>query len=130
MFPARRLVHFAIATMALAVLVYAAIFLAETRRDLELRDGNNALLEAVLPYREEVAQALQEKRQLPAAAKVPANVRALYANSDGAVIVELAKEFMPGARYIFIPTRMPDGAVQWRCTSERIDGKYLPAACR
>jgi hypothetical protein len=119
-----------VATLALATLVYAVILVVDLRQSTITRDANFAVLEAANPYRQEVAEAIKSGRQLPApAAKLAPNMRALYANSDGAVILELSRDFMPGARYVFLPTRTPAG-IEWRCTAERIDSQYLPATCR
>lgn len=117
--------------IALGLLVYAVIWVVQMQQDTVTRDKNFAVLESANAYKSEVAEALKANRQLPPpATKLAPNMRALYANSDGAVIVELSKDFMPGARYIFLPSRTQAGAIEWRCTAERVDAIYLPAACK
>jgi len=47
-------------------------------------------------------------------------------------LVRIALSFPPveGKSLLFVPTRKADKSVVWRCTSEDIQPKYLPEACR
>ena len=47
-------------------------------------------------------------------------------------LLRIALSFPPveGKSLLFVPTRNKDKSVVWRCTSEDIDPKYLPEACR
>lgn len=47
-------------------------------------------------------------------------------------IVRVTLSFPPveGKSLLFVPTRKADKSIVWRCTSEDIDPKYLPEACR
>ena len=47
-------------------------------------------------------------------------------------VVRVALSFPPveGKSLLFVPTRRADKSMVWRCTSEDIEPKYLPVACR
>jgi len=47
-------------------------------------------------------------------------------------VVGVALSFPPveGKSLLFVPTRKADKNIVWRCTSEDIEPKYLPAACQ
>jgi len=47
-------------------------------------------------------------------------------------VVRVALSFPPveGKSLLFVPTRKADKSIVWRCTSEDIEPKYLPEACR
>ena len=47
-------------------------------------------------------------------------------------VVQVALSFPPveGKSLLFVPSRNADKSMVWRCTSEDIDPKYLPAACQ
>ena len=47
-------------------------------------------------------------------------------------VVGVALSFPPveGKSLLFVPTRKADKSIVWRCTSEDIEPKYLPEACR
>lgn len=48
----------------------------------------------------------------------------------GVVGVALAFPPVEGKSLLFVPTRKADKSLAWRCTSEDIEPKYLPEACR
>ena len=47
-------------------------------------------------------------------------------------VVRVTMSFAPvdGKSILFVPARSKDKSFTWRCTSEDIDVKYLPEACR
>ena len=47
-------------------------------------------------------------------------------------VVGVAMSFPPveGKSLLFVPTRKADKSIVWRCTSEDIEPKYLPATCQ
>lgn len=48
----------------------------------------------------------------------------------GVVRVTLSFPPVEGKSLLFAPTRKADRSIVWRCTSEDIEPKYLPEACR
>jgi hypothetical protein len=48
----------------------------------------------------------------------------------GTVRVTLAFPPVEGKSLLFVPTRNRNKTIVWRCTSEDIEAKYLPEACR
>jgi hypothetical protein len=48
----------------------------------------------------------------------------------GAVRVALAFPPVEGKSLLFVPTRNANKTIVWRCTSEDVQAKYLPEACR
>jgi Zn-dependent protease with chaperone function/type II secretory pathway pseudopilin PulG len=58
-------------------------------------------------------------------------VTAISVNSKNA-IVQVVLGFSPveGKSVLFVPSRKPDKSISWRCASEDVPAKYLPAACR
>jgi pilin len=51
-------------------------------------------------------------------------------NKTGRVRVTLAFKPVEGKSLVFVPTRNKNRTYTWRCTSEDIDPKLLPEACR
>ena len=50
--------------------------------------------------------------------------------NTGHVRVALAFPPMEGKSLLFVPSRNANKSITWRCTSEDIQPKYLPEACR
>jgi hypothetical protein len=48
----------------------------------------------------------------------------------GLVRVTLSFPPVEGKSLLFVPSRLADRSLAWRCTSEDIAPKYLPEACR
>jgi hypothetical protein len=49
---------------------------------------------------------------------------------SGVVRVTLSFPPVEGKSLLFVPTRKADKSIVWRCNSEDIEPKYLPATCR
>lgn len=59
------------------------------------------------------------------------DIKLLSVNSQtGLVGVMLSFPPVEGKSLLFVPSRNADKRMVWRCTSEDIQPKYLPAACR
>ena len=58
------------------------------------------------------------------------DIKLLSVDKTGQVQVALAFKPVEGKSLVFIPTRNKDRTFSWRCTSQDIDPKYLPEACR
>jgi Tfp pilus assembly protein PilE len=65
------------------------------------------------------------------AASRPLSVRAIGVDSqNGAVVITLAAGPIDGKELLLVPSTDASGRITWKCTSEDIPPKYLPAECR
>ena len=99
-------------------------------QDRRMREHTMALVANVRPYQEEVARALDSQSPMPVANKLPRHARAMAARPDGAIVVEVADELLPGARFVFRPVKNAKGEVMWTCRAENARPTHLPAWCR
>jgi|SRR5688572_27139694 hypothetical protein len=58
------------------------------------------------------------------------DIKLLSVDKTGRVQVALAFKPVEGQSLVFVPTRNKDKSYTWRCTSQDIDPRYLPEACR
>ncbi len=71
---------------------------------------------------------IEEAYVRPAALK---DIKLMSVNQKtGVVRITLSFPPVEGKSLLFAPSRKADKSIVWRCTSEDIDPKYLPEACR
>jgi uncharacterized RDD family membrane protein YckC/Tfp pilus assembly major pilin PilA len=100
-------------------------------QDYTVRAKVAGALAAVGPLKQDVERAISEKRPFKAG---PASIDTTYASGaeitpQGHVVVTLAENVGKGGRIRFTPTDV-SGSVQWKCSSEDVSPRYLPASCR
>ena len=87
-----------------------------------------ALLTATYAYKAEVEKALRSGAPMPTPTAVPRQARAMSAQPDGTIVIEVSDELAPGARLTLRPETVPKGGYLWTCRTEGL--RYVPAACR
>lgn len=89
-------------------------------------------LGAVAPLRDEILAAYAGKQPFRTG-PIPAtssSVKSIDVGSNGAIVITLVPGVAGGGAIVYAPTIDSAGTVSWRCSSQKIPPKYLPAACR
>ena len=89
------------------------------------------VMNAAVPLKQDIERALSEKRTwttgpVPIASQ---HATAAEVTGQGHVIIRVDDRIARGGRIAYVPANTA-GAVQWRCTSEDVPKRYLPASCR
>lgn len=119
----------------LGILLYAALagafwMVLDTRKTSETRARLGVAVDSAMPYRQEVNDALLDRKPIPPPPKTPGpDTRALYARPDGSVVLEVADALLPGGRVVYTPS-IASGRISWKCAAENIKRNYLPPPCR
>ena len=58
------------------------------------------------------------------------HVSAAAIRGDGTVVLTLAIDRLEGKRIAFVPSRANAGNIVWKCVSDEVASRYLPAQCR
>ena len=98
--------------------------------DRPKRGYAGTMILATEPFKTEVVKALQARAPMPAAASLPRYARAMSAQPDGTIVIDVADELFPGGRLMLRPASNAKGEVMWTCSSEKIQQGLLPAYCR
>lgn len=91
-------------------------------------DEAYALLDATQPYKAEVGKALRSGAPMPVPTALPRQARAMSAQPDGTIVIEVSDDLAPGARLTLRPETFYKGEYLWMCRAEGL--RYVPAACR
>ena len=99
--------------------------------DYTIRAKVAEVVTAAAPLRQQVEQAYAQKQPPPAGRVTLASRFATGAEitADGQVIVSLADNVARNGRIHWVPGNT-SGAIQWQCTAEDVQPRYLPAQCR
>lgn len=114
--------------LGFALFAYGVHTLWETLDGRRRHDEAIALMIATYPYKAEVEKALRSGAPMPAPAVLPRQARAMSAQPDGAIVIEVSDDLAPGARFTLRPQPVANGQYLWTCRPERI--RFVPVECR
>jgi hypothetical protein len=118
--------------MAVALAFVALILhtFYQVYQDRRARERSEALLADARAYQDEVAAALQARKPMPTAAKLPRHASAIAAEPDGSIAIDVADEHLANGRITLRPVANAKGEVMWTCSAQGIRPALLPARCR
>ena len=101
-------------------------------QDYTIRAKVAEVMSATMPLRQQVEQAYIARQPLPSG---PQQIGTRFASGaeitpQGHVVVRLAEETVRGGGRIRLAPVESQGALQWKCSGEVVQPRYLPAMCR
>jgi uncharacterized RDD family membrane protein YckC len=117
----------ALSLALVALVVHNFLAINDDRRK---RDRTIVMLGDARPHQDEVALAIQAKAAMPAVRTLPRNARAMATRADGSIVIDMADDFVPGARIVLRPSTNAKGQVIWKCEASGIHLALVPGPCR
>jgi type IV pilus assembly protein PilA len=102
-------------------------------QDYVVRGKANDAVMAASALKSEIQQAYAQKQPLQTRSihVFSPSVESVEVNSNGDIVVTLVPQVAGGGRIVITPSIDSEGAIgSWKCSSEGVLPKYLPASCR
>ena len=114
--------------LGLGLLAWGAHTLWVTLDGRHRHDEAIALMVATYRYKAEVEKALRSGAPMPVPTALPRQARAMSAQPDGTIVIEVSDDLAPGARFTLGPQAAGNGKYLWACRPEGI--RFVPVECR